>query len=156
MIVSDATILITLINIDAFEVLRLFTTQLIIPPEVYQEVTPKPSAKSYIDHEINEGFIRVEVYRDSTIFRDLSYILDVGESASMTLALERDLPLIIDEKKGRNIARGQGIEIIGLVGILRFLYIEERLSREELMDIIERLNDSDFRISARLLGLILA
>jgi len=43
-----------------------------------------------------------------------------------------------------------------LVGILRFLYIEERLSREELMDIIERLNDSDFRISARLLGLILA
>ncbi len=156
MIVSDATILITLINIDVFEVLRLFTTQLIIPPEVYQEVTQKPSAKSCINHEINEGFICVEAYEDNTIFRELSYILDAGESASMTLALERGLPLIVDEKKGRSIARGQGIEIIGLVGILRFLYIEECLSREELMDIIEKLNHSDFRISTALLDMILA
>ena len=156
MIVSDATILITLINIDEWRVLRLFTERLIIPPEVYQEVTQNPNAQSYLDREISEGFICIEKYKSELIFRELSYILGAGESASMTLAIEKALPLIIDEKKGRSIARKQGIEIIGLVGILRFLYIENRLNREELVDIIEKLNHSDFRISAVLLDMILA
>jgi predicted nucleic acid-binding protein len=156
MIVSDATILITLINIDAWSVLKLFVDTVIIPPEVYKEVSQHTNAKSYLDREIAEGYISVQEYRSGSIFRHLHYILDAGESASMTLAIERGLPLIIDEKKGRKIARSQGIEIVGLVGILRFLYVEKRLSREELMGIIEKLNRSDFRISSALLALVLA
>jgi len=43
-----------------------------------------------------------------------------------------------------------------LVGILRFLYVEKRLSREEVLAVIEKLNGSDFRVSSKLLGLLLA
>ena len=156
MIISDATILITLINIDEFRVLKLFIDSIIIPPEVYDEVSQKLSAKNYLDHEINEGFISVETYTDDALFREINYILDDGESASITLAIERELPLIIDERKGRRFAQKQGVEIIGLVGILRFLYVENRLSQEEILAIIEKLNSSDFRVSSKLLGLILA
>jgi len=49
----------------------------------------------------------------------------------------------------------QGVEIIGLVGIIRFLYLENDLDKAEVLMIIEKLNRSDFRISQRLLGLIL-
>jgi predicted nucleic acid-binding protein len=156
MIISDATILITLINIDEFRVLKLFINSIIIPHEVYDEVSQKPSAKKYLDDEVSKGFITVESYENDSLFREINYILDAGESASITLAIEKKLPLIIDERKGRKFAQKQGVEIIGLVGILRFLYVESRLRREEVLVIIEKLNGSDFRVSSKLLGLILA
>ena len=156
MIISDATILITLINIDEFQVLKLFIDSIIIPHEVYSEVSQKPNAKKYLDYEINERFISIASYTNESLFREINYILDAGESASITLAIEKRLPLIIDERKGRRFAQKQDIEIIGLVGILRFLYLEKRLCREEILAIIEKLNGSDFRVSSKLLGLILA
>ena len=156
MIISDATILITLVNIDEFRVLKLFIDSIIIPNEVYREVSQKISAKNYLDSEITEGFISIESYESDSLFREINYILDDGESASIALAIEKELPLIIDERKGRRFAQKQGIEIIGLVGILRFLYVEKRLSQSEILAIIEKLNNSDFRISSKLLDLILA
>jgi len=155
MIIADATILITLINIDAFRILKLFIDRIIVPHEVYYEVSRKASAKKYIDSQIDALYISVESYKDSQLFKEVHYLLDAGESASITLAIERNLPLIIDEKKGRKFAQKQGVEIIGLVGILRFLYSDGRLSREETVEIVEKLNDSDFRISSKLLDLIL-
>ena len=155
MIISDATILITLINIDEFGVLKLFVDSIIIPHEVYSEVSRKPSARNYLEREISEGFISVESYESNSLFRELNYILDSGESASIAMAIERGLPLIIDEKKGRRFAQKQGIEIIGLVGILRFLHLEGRLNYTEILAIIQKLNNSDFRISSKLLSLIL-
>jgi len=155
MIISDATILITLININEFRVLKLFIDNIIIPSEVYNEISQKPSAKNYLDTQIDEAFISVETYANMVLFREITYILDDGESASITLAIERGLPLIIDEKKGRKFAQKQGVEIIGLVGILRFLYSDNRLSRDEILHIIKKLNNSNFRISPKLLDLIL-
>ncbi|SFV56131.1 hypothetical protein MNB_SV-6-1655 [hydrothermal vent metagenome] len=156
MIISDATILITLINIDEFRVLKLFVEKIVIPYEVYSEVSRIASAKKYIDTQIDKLYILVESYEDSQLFKEINYLLDAGESASITLAIERNLPLIIDEKKGRKFAQKQGVEIVGLVGILRFLYSDGRLSKEEIVEIIVKLNESDFRISSKLLDLILA
>jgi len=155
MIISDATILITLINIDEFSILKLFIEKLTITNEVYKEVSKKENAKKYLDHQIAKGFISMESYKSLSLFKELNYLLDAGESSSIALAIEKNLPLIIDEKKGRKFAQKQGIEIIGLVGILRFLYVEKRLSQEETLNIIKKLNASDFRISDKLLTLIL-
>jgi len=67
------------------------------------------------------------------------------------LAIEKKLPLIIDEKKGRKFAQCCGVEIIGLVGILRFIYLNEMLIKTEILEIIDHLNQSDFRISEKLM-----
>ena len=156
MIVSDATVLITLINIDEFQLLKLFTEEIIIPHEVYAEVAKTQSAKKFLDTEIENSFITLASCTDTKRVRYFNYILDSGESASIVLALERNLPLIIDEKKGRNFAQKQGVQIIGLVGILRFLFIDGRVGKEEIVKIIEKLNRSSFRIRPELLEMILA
>ncbi|MCB0636579.1 MAG: DUF3368 domain-containing protein, partial [Lewinella sp.] len=45
--------------------------------------------------------------------------LDLGESESIALALERDAEyLIIDEYRGRMIAETYGIRIVGVLGLL--------------------------------------
>jgi len=155
MIISDSTTIITLINIDEFRVLKLFVDSIVIPSEVYDEICKKSSAKKFIDKEIKKRFISVKSYTNKTLFKEINYILDSGESASIAMAIEKKLPLIIDEKKGRKFAKLQGVEIIGLVGILRFLYLEKRLNKDELLEIIQKLNDSDFRISTSLLSIIL-
>jgi predicted nucleic acid-binding protein len=151
-IVSDATAPIVLINIDRFELFKMMFSNIIFTQEVYEEVTVKPSAKKFIDAQIESGFLSIEHYQDTQTFKEINFILDRGESASITLAIERKLPLIIDEKKGRKFAESCGVEIIGLVGILKFLYVNERLSKKEVLEIVESLNQSDFRINKKLLN----
>ena len=155
MIISDATALITLINIDEFRVLSLFTEHIVITPEVYDEVIQHADARRYMREQKEKGFISIEHYTDSSYFDAFCYLLDEGEAASITLALEKKLPLIIDEKKGRKFAQAQGVEIIGLVGILKYLYTKNILTKEETQSIVQKLNVSDFRISPALLDLIL-
>ena len=154
MIIADTTVLITLVNIDEFRLLKLFVDHIIIPKEVYEEASQQISTQKFLEAQIDSGFLKVESYDDSEMFGQFCYILDKGESASITLAIEKSLPLIIDEKKGRKFAQMQGVEIIGLVGIIRYLYLEKNLSKEEVLDIIEKLNRSDFRISQGLLEMI--
>jgi len=154
-IVSDATALIVLINIDRFKLFRMMFKNIIMPQEVYDEVTVKPSAKKFIDAEIKSGFLSVENYENKQAFKEICFILDKGESASIALAIEKQLALIIDEKKGRKFAESCGVEIIGLVGILKFLYASKRLAKKEVLEIIESLNQSDFRISEKLMKSII-
>lgn len=156
MIVSDSTVLITLININEFSILQAFVKTVIIPYEVYQEVTQKAYAKNDLEKQIEQGFVMVEKYKDTSLFNTIHTTLDSGESAAITLALEKELPLIIDEKKGRKYAKEKGIEIVGLVGILRFLYLENKMSKSEVVKIVDALKKSDFRISNSLLNMILS
>ena len=155
MIVADSTVLITLINIDEFRILKVFVKTVIIPYEVYTEVAQKEDARNYLDREIKEGFVLIEKYKDSLLFNTIHTELDSGESAAITLSLEKNLALIIDEKKGRKYANDKGIEIVGLVGILRFLYIENKISKSDVVKIVDALKKSDFRISQSLLNMIL-
>ena len=155
MIIADSTVLITLINIDEFEILKLFIEQVTITNEVYTEISIQPSTKMFIDKEIAKGFIVVEPYKNRQLFKEINFILDAGEASSITLALEENLPLIRDEKKGRKFAKSKGIDVIGLVGILRFLYVEKILNVDRTKEIIGKLNHSEFRISQKLLYMIL-
>ena len=155
MIVSDATILITLINIDKFDILEKFVDKTYITKEVYNEVCQKVYAKKFIDSLIKKDFIGIKEFKNRQLYNEFRFILDKGESSSIVLAIEQKLPLIIDEKKGRNFAKSKGVEIIGLIGIIKYLYISGRLSKEEVLIIIELLNKRSFRIDKNLLELIL-
>jgi len=122
---------------------------------VCNEVTKRPSARKILDEEIEWGFLSVASYSDTELFGQINYILDVGESAVITLAIERNLPLIIDERKGRRFAQRQGVEIIGLVGILRFLHLDGRVPRDEIAQVIEMLDGVSFRMSGVLVDMVL-
>jgi len=154
-VISDSTTLISLINIERFELLFKFSDTIIVTPSVYREVTVQKSAKRVLDEYISLSKVVVSEVKNRQKVKELLIRLDLGESESIVLAEEKNIPLIIDEKRGKKIALSFGIEAIGLVGILLVYKKRGYLSNAEIVEIVEELREVSFRVSDRLLGLLL-
>ncbi len=154
-VISDSTTLISLINIERFELLFKFSDTIIVTPSVYSEVTVQKSAKRVLDEYISLFKVVVKEVKNSKKVKELLIRLDIGESESIVLAEEQNLPLIIDEKKGKKIALSFGIDAIGLIGILLVYKKRAYLSNDEIVEIVEELREVNFRVSDSLLELLL-
>lgn len=143
MIVSDSTTLIVLNNLGKLDLLKVFN-QVYIPQKVYEEVNFK---KNFILPD----FIKVKKIETNELYFYLTKLLDEGESEAITLAKELNIPLIIDEKKGRKIAKNLNIKIIGLLGILYLNYKKGFITKEEIKSFLGDAINNGYRISQRLL-----
>ncbi len=142
-IVSDTSSLIALTNIGELELLK----------EVYEEVVITPLIAEEYGLETPD-WIRIEQIKDIQKFKLLNLELDKGESSGITLALENAPSLlIIDEKKGRRIAKKLGIKILGILGVM--IRAKEIGLITQIKPLIEKLEKVDFRIAKRLKNQIL-
>jgi predicted nucleic acid-binding protein len=144
MIISDSTTLIILFDLNRVELLTNLFPKVIIPQAVYAEITYKKSIKKM-------GFLSVKQPQNSETLEALKMMLDLGESEAIALALEMNLQLIIDEKKGRKIAMNQGIRIIGLLGIVYLNVIKEFLDISQAEHFIADAVQHGYRINQKLL-----
>ncbi len=154
-VVSDSTTLITLINIKKFELLFKFTDMIIITKSVYAEVSIRLNAQKILDTYIRKDKISVQKVDNKGKVQNLLTRLDLGESESIVLAIEKKVPLIIDEKKGKNVAKTLGIDTIGLIGILLLYKQKKLLKPKEINEIVVLLKVSNFRVSMKLLSMLL-
>src|SRR5687768_14553904 len=93
-IISDTSCLIALSRIDKLEILKSIFNTVITTPEVAHEFGFLPP------------WIVIKEITEKSKFKEISLDLDKGEASAIVLALEtQDSTLIIDEKKGRKIAR---------------------------------------------------
>lgn len=138
-IVSDTSCLIALSNIDMLGLLKDLYSEIIVTPEVEAE----------FGENLPEWFIVLKV-RNTEKQIELSKRLDLGESSSIILATEiKNSILIIDEIKGRKIAKSFEIEIIGTVGILLLAYKMGLI--KDIMGLIQKLLDNGFRLSPKIM-----
>jgi len=143
MIVIDSTTLIVSNNLGRLNLLKVFN-QVYIPQKVYEEVNFK---KDFILPD----FIKVKRIETNELYFYLTKLLDEGESEAITLAKELNLPLIIDEKKGKKIAKNLNIKIIGLLGILYLNYQKGFITKEEIKSFVDDAINNGYRISQKLL-----
>lgn len=144
LIISDSTTIITLLNIKRVDVLRNLFSEVFIPCKVYDEMT--------VDEEIvldGNFFIKKEI-EDKNLCRLLMKSLDDGESEAIVLAKEMNLSLIIDEKKGRKVAKNLGINIFGFIGLLLLNYRKAHFSAEECKSIFYQAKQAGFRVGEKL------
>lgn len=155
-IVSDSSPLIGLLNIQHLDLLKFLFKEVIIPPTVAKEIEAGEEADSLWFTYKKSGFIRIEplALPDSRL-AILALQLDAGESEAILLADQLKIPLLIDERAGRNMAKMMGLEIVGLVGVLLALKKGEYITHNDVLSIVDALEEVHFRMSASLKALLL-
>ncbi len=144
MIVSDSSILIILFDLGKIDYLSNIFQKVYIPKAVYKEITHKK--------ELNlPSFIEVTQIKDEKELEIIKILLDDGESEAILLANELKKPLLIDEKKGRKIAKNRDIKVMGLLGLLLLNYKKGYVKKDEILLFLNDALNSGYRISKNLL-----
>jgi len=149
-ILPDSSSIIALAKVGALELFRKVSDSVIITREVEKEITTGDFPEiSEIKKAIGKWMEIVEVKSEG--YEELES-LDEGEKSILRYAKEtsRDVLLILDEAEVRAIAKAEGLNFTGTIGLLVFAYETGRISREEAVNIVKRLARSDFRMSVEL------
>lgn len=143
-VIADASCLIVLENIEHLFILQKLFGEVFITEEVEKEFG-----------DILPAWIKVKQIQNKIQQNTLSLILDAGEAASIALALETaNSLLIIDEKKGRRVAQQLSLKISGTLGVI--LLAKQRALINSIEDVLEKMENTDFRISQSLKAKILS
>ncbi len=117
-VVSDTGPLISLEKLgDGYRLLRLLYDRVLIPSSVLAEVIHGQfvNERAYTDHHGISGFLEVVEVQNRRALPE-SELLDPGETDAILLALELDMPLLIEEEAGRRVAQRVGLPISGIAG----------------------------------------
>ena len=152
LIVSDTSPITNLIQIKQLDLLRKLFGQIVIPEKVFEELSDYERQTDVIK---GSEWILVKTVSSQKAVKELSGHLDLGEAEAIVLAKELKANLlIIDERRGRNEAEKQGLEIIGLLGIL--VRGKQKGHLQKLQPILDQLiEEVGFRVSKKLYEFIL-
>lgn len=150
-VVADSSPLNILIRIDAIHVLPGLFGQVVIPPEVRDELSD-PRTPEIVRAWMDAPPAWLEIRRASAV--PPIPTLNEGERAAIALAREIDAAaLLIDDFDGRRAAVQRGLVVIGTLGVL------ERAAQRHLVvlqGVVDALRATDFRIAPGLLDAALA
>lgn len=156
-IVTNTTPIISLIKADKLDLLDALFTEVMMPVAVYRELT---ASKMFVEEANiidNAQFIKIAPVKDMSLLHSIqsSFGLDAGESEAIALANEVNADLlIIDERKGRRVARDFGCKITGTMGVLLFAYKNGMLLSSEVMECINKLKAAHIWISNSLVEIV--
>ncbi|MHC6203777.1 DUF3368 domain-containing protein [Breznakiellaceae bacterium SP9] len=145
-IVCDSSPLFALAVCDKLDLLEKLYDTVLLPLAVYREstITGKPNAEK-IAIWAHDKLVEIT---DTELFKAVNVTLDTGEAEAFTLYKEKFADaLLIDELKGRKIARHYNVNIIGTLGILLKSKHDGIIS--EIKPSVELLQNSKIRISER-------
>ena len=74
-------------------------------------------------------------------------MLDLGEAEAITLAIERKLPILIDERKGRSIAKQLNLTVTGFASVLILAVKKKALKPAKAQEMLDQAIIHGFRLS---------
>ena len=156
-VVSDTTPIISLIKMGQLGILKKLFGIVQIPEAVYHELTGNILFKDEGEQVISSAFIQCVTLEDkhSVDLLRRSTNLDAGESEAILLAdsISNSI-LLIDEEKGRRVARNMGLSITGTIGVLVNAYEEGFVDSDDIEVCIDIIRNSKLRISETLINLL--
>lgn len=137
-IISDASCLIVLDNVDALELLKALYGSIYITPDILSE----------FDRPIPD-WILVRSVKDQDKISLLEIQIDRGEASALALAMEiGECLVIIDDLKARKIADKLKIKMTGTLGVIIAAKRKGHLS--SIKPILSKIRSTNFRLSADL------
>lgn len=151
MVLLDTNILSTFALIDRLSLLwSLFENDLIyISPNVFTEVTKaKIAGYSHADKILNaikEDKIKLLIPTKEEILLSMELPINFGygERDSVIMAKKREMTFVTNERRIINYCQNEKINCLWLEKILRFLWKEQLLSKEEVERIMDEIEEKD-------------
>jgi predicted nucleic acid-binding protein len=142
-VISDTSCLILLQKIGQLQLLSKIYPQVFVTSMI---------AKEFGSELPKEILVRDP--NDAILFKTLSQFVDAGEASAFTLAFEiENSVLILDDRKARKFAGTLGLKFTGTLGVL--VKAKQLGKVPSLRLILEKLQETDFRISQEIINKIL-
>lgn len=154
-IVADTGPLIALARLQQLALLTSLFSAVHIPRTVLTEATAK---RDYADAEPIHAFAiahaRIGETIDTPLAQSLLSLLDEDETQALVLAKRLGCGVLMDEKRGRQVARHHDVPVVGVLGVL--LQAKRSGQIGALAPMIDRLQNSGYRLSPKLIETVLA
>ena len=118
--VSNSSPLILFARIGRLDLIQQLFGEILIPPEVYEEVTVRGRGLPGAAAVSSASWIHSRAVANQAVLATLAAEADRGESETIALALEVSgrVAVLLDDRQGRRLARERGLRVIGSAGIL--------------------------------------
>ena len=157
-VVADAGPLIGLARIDRLDLLQTLSGTVVIPTSVLSELhvsSDRPGSRA-LTAALAEGAIEPRSLAagcENELAR-LSRVLDAGEASAILLAEQVQARfLLIDERRGRQVARVRGLPVVGVAGVLMAARRTGRL--DSVGAVLRSLSQQHYRLSDALVHEVL-
>ncbi len=152
-VVSDTSPVTYLVQINCLHLLSLMYKKIIIPNQVFDELMNlHHREEDALQAALRQGWVEVHEVTDEILYLSLLGEIDPGESAAITLAMEKHADLLlIDERKGSQKAALFNIPAKGILGVLAEAK-KQQLIPSFNKKLTELTTVTSFRISKHLLS----
>lgn len=151
LIVADTGPLVILSKIDHLHVLTQRYQTIRIPESVLREAT---TLGYRLDSQRLAAFVAQHVQVITDIQQDdanhLDFGLDMGETQAILLAKQAQCPILMDEKRGRAVAKREQVSVVGTVGLL--LAAKQEGLILAIGPLLEQMLAHDYRLAAELVN----
>jgi hypothetical protein len=105
-----------LLKTNNLSILQKLFDKIVIPKEVYREITAKEQEKLLFD---NVAWIEIRDIKNTDLSSLLKKLVDKGEAEAIILAKELKTVLLVDDAKARKHAILLDVEVMGVLGLLK-------------------------------------
>lgn len=151
-VVTDSSPLVILTKLGCFDFLNRLFSRVCISREVHYEVVIAGAGLPGAAEVSKAEWIEVKALQNpaALISAQRKYGLGPGEMSTILLAKELDAnPVLLDDYSARKLAKTEGLEILGSVGLLETFYTRRYFI--DLRSAFRQLLSHDFYIDQRLL-----
>ncbi|MYA07365.1 MAG: DUF3368 domain-containing protein [Holophagales bacterium] len=156
-VVADTGPLIALAHVGKLDLLRRLYGRVTVPKSVVSELaigSSRPGVGA-LEAALCAGWLSCQEVSDSGLLKELRRLLGPGEAEAIALALEeRARFLLIDDARGRRLARDRGVSVVGVAGVLLAAKARDELST--VGSTLQDLSNAGYRLSPRLIADVLA
>ena len=156
-VVADTGPRVAVARVEQLDLLLRLYERIIVPSAVHAELaldSDRPGAR-VLAGAFDAGWIAVEAVTVSASAKELARLLGPGEAEAIALAEQVDARfLLMDDARGRRIARSRGIPFAGVAGVL--LAAKSSGEFAAVGAILGALSNSGYRLSSRLIAGVLA
>lgn len=150
LIVADTGPLVILAKLDHLHLLRQLYAEIRIPETVLVEATTlayRSDAKRVVGFVAQYAKVVPDLAPNDPDYLD--YGLDAGETQAISLAKQAGCPVLLDERRGRAVAKQEHLDVLGTVGLL--LKAKQVGLITEVSCLLDAMLEHDYRLAPALI-----